>query len=178
MNNHRFPVPLFPVTGKVLNGANGPTAFGDLYDLAGSVSVGLYDADTNYIATASGNGKVFYIGYSSEHTKDFLDKWMFGMQLPKGGASGWQFKGEDVIKFEYSDPVKVKAEKWVLGYNGTEGCNETIPTFECGKVYGVRIVASGSPVFRRWAKLLEHEIFTDPICCGTDNCTFNSMNTL
>jgi hypothetical protein len=171
MINHRFPVPMFPVTGKVLNGTNGPALFGDLYDLAGSISVGLYDADTNAIATASGNGKVFYIGYSSEHTKDFLDKWMFGMQLPKGGASGWQFKGEDVIRFDYSDPVKAKAEKWVLGYDGSVGCNDTVPNFECGKVYGVRITAGGSPVFRRWAKVLEHEIFTDPICCGTDNCT-------
>ncbi len=170
MINHRFPVPLIPVTGKVLNGSNGPVLFGDLYDLAGTVSVGLYDADTNAIATSTGNGKIFYIGYSSEHTKDFLDKWMFGMQLPKG-APGWKFKGEDVIKFEYSEPQRIKAEKWVLGYDGTTGCNDTIPNFECGKVYGVRIVASGSPVFRRWAKLLEHEIFTDPICCGTDNCT-------
>lgn len=170
MINHRFPVPLIPVTGKVLNGSNGPVLFGDLYDLAGSVSLGLYDADTNAIATASGNGKIFYLGYSSEHTKDFLDKWMFGMQLPKGGE-GWKFKGDDVIKFEYSLPQRTKAEKWVLGYDGTTGCNDTVPKFECGKVYGVRIVASGSPVFRRWAKALEHEVFTDPICCGTDNCT-------
>ena len=170
MINHRFPVPLIPVTGKVLNGTNGPALFGDLYDLAGSVSIGLYDADTNALATASGNGKVFYIGYSSEHTKDFLDKWFFGMQLPKG-APGWKFKGDDVIKFEYSDPLKTKAEKWVLGYDGSVGCNDTIPAFECGKVYGVRILASGSPVFRRWAKVLEHEIFTDPICCGDDSCS-------
>lgn len=171
MINHRFSVPLIPVTGKVLNGANGPVLFGDLYDLAGSVSLGLYDADTNAIATASGNGKVFYIGYSSEHTKDFLDKWFFGMQLPKGGATGWQFKGDDVIKFEYSEPQRIKEEKWVLGYDGTTGCNETIPTFECGKVYGIRINATGSPVFRRWAKVLTHEIFSDPICCGDSSCS-------
>ena len=170
MNNHRYPVPLIPVTGRVLTGASDPVLFGDLMDLAGSVSVGLYDADTNAIATATGNGKVFYIGYSSEHTKDFLDKWVFGMQLPKG-APGWKFKGSDVIKFEYSEPQRIQEEKWALGYDGTTGCNETIPTFECGKVYGVRIVASGSPVFRRWAKALQHEIFTDPICCGEDGCT-------
>ncbi len=170
MINHRFPVPLIPVTGRVLTGASNPVLFGDLMDLAGSVSIGLYDADTNAIATASGNGKVFYIGFSSEHTRDFLDKWVFGMQLPKG-APGWKFKGDDVIKFEYSDPQRVKSEKWVLGYDGSTGCNDTIPNFECGRVYGVRIVASGSPVFRRWAKLLEHEVFTDPICCGTDDCT-------
>jgi hypothetical protein len=96
---------------------------------------------------------------------------MFGMQLPKGGATGWQFKGEDVIKFESSDPKKVKAEKWVLGFDGSAGCNESLPAFECGKVYGVRIVASGSPVFRRWAKVLEHEIFSDPVCCGDNNCS-------
>lgn len=168
MINHRFPVPLIPVTGRVLSGASAPFAFGDLYDLAGSISIGLYDAETNSIATASGNGKVFYVGYSSEHTKDFLDKWMFGMQLPK---DGFRFRGEDVMKFEYSDPQRIQAEKWVLGYDGTTGCNDTVPNFECGKVYGVRIVAGGSPVFRRWAKKLEHEIFTDPICCGEDNCT-------
>jgi hypothetical protein len=168
--NHRFPVPFIPVTGKVLNGTNGPVKFGDLQDLAGSVSVGLYDADTDALATPSGNGKVFYIGYSSEHTKDFLDKWMFGMQLPRGGES-FKFRGEDVFKFEVSEPQRVKDEKWVLGYDGSAGCNETIPAFECGKVYGVRIVASGSPVFRRWAKALEHEIFTDPICCGDQGCS-------
>lgn len=169
MINHRFPVPLIPVTGKVLNGTNGPALYGDLYDLAGSVSVGLYDADTNAIATTTGNGKVFYIGYSSEHTKDFLDKFFFGMQLPKG--EGWKFKGDDVISFEYSEPSKVRAEKWVLGFDGSSACNETVPSFECGKVYGIRILASGSPVFRRWAKELEHEIFTDPICCGDTDCT-------
>lgn len=170
MINHRFPVPLIPVTGRVLTGASNPVLFGDLMDLAGSVSIGLYDADTNAIATSTGNGKVFYIGYSSEHTKDFLDKWFFGMQLPKG-APGWKFKGEDVIKFEYSEPQRTKAEKWVLGYDGTTGCNETIPTFECGKVYGIRIIANGSPIFRRWAKTLEHEIFSDPICCGDSSCS-------
>lgn len=170
MNNHRFPVPLIPVTGKVLNGTNGPVLFGDLYDIAGSVSIGLFDADTNAIATGTGNGNVFYIGYSSEHTKDFLDKWFFGMQLPKG-APGWKFRGEDVFKFEYAEPQRAKAEKWVLGFDGTSGCNETTPTFECGKVYGVRIVASGSPVFRRWAKVLEHEIFSDPVCCGDSSCS-------
>ncbi len=170
MNNHRYPLPLVPVTGKVLNGTNGPALFGDLYDIAGSVSIGLFDADTNAIATATGNGSVFYIGYSSEHTKDFLDKWFFGMQLPKG-APGWKFRGTDVIKFEYAEPQRLREEKWVLGYDGTTGCNETIPTFECGKVYGVRILAKGSPVFRRWAKTLEHEIFTNPICCGDSSCS-------
>lgn len=170
MINHRFPVPLIPVTGRVLTGASNPVLFGDLYDLAGSVSIGLYDADTNAIATSTGNGKVFYIGYSSEHTKDFLDKWFFGMQLPKG-APGWKFKGDDVIKFEYSEPQRVQAEKWVLGYDGTTGCNETIPVFDCGKVYGIRIVAGGSPVFRRWAKILEHEVFIDPVCCGDTSCS-------
>lgn len=170
MNNHRYPVPMIAVTGKVLNGATGPVLFGDLYDLAGSVSIGLYDAETNAIATATGSGDTFFIGHSSEHTKDFLDKWFFGMQLPKGGT-GWKFRGKDVIKFEYSEPLRTKAEKWVLGFDGTIGCNETIPTFECGKVYGVRIVASGSPVFRRWAKTLEHEIFTDPVCCGDSSCS-------
>lgn len=170
MNNHRFPVPLIPVTGKVLNGTNGPVLFGDLMDLAGSVSIGLYDADTNAIATGSGNGKVFYLGYSSEHTRDFLDKFFFGMQLPKG-APGWKFKGDDVISFEYSNPAKIKAEKWVLGYDGSAGCNNPIPVFECGKIYGINIMASASPIFRRWAKVLEHEIFTTTICCSDDNCT-------
>ncbi len=169
MINHRYPVPFLPVSGQVLDGTTTKVNFGDLYDLAGSVSVGIYDQDTQAIATGTGNGRKFFIGYSSEHTRDFIDKFIFGAQLPKGN-SYWAFRGEDVISFEYSNPTKVKNEKWTLGYDGSAGCNITVPKFECGKIYGINIAVSGSPTFRRWAGRLQHEIFTDPICCTDDLC--------
>ena len=169
MINTRYSVPFLPVSGQVITGASTKLKFGDLYDIPGSISVGLYDAETKAIATASGNGKRFFIGYSSEHTRDFLDKFIFGMQLPKG-ANHWEFRGEDVISFQVSKPVLKKNEKWVLGFDGNSSCNETAPKFECGKVYGVQLAIGGSPTFRRWAKVLRHEIFTDPICCNSTLC--------
>lgn len=177
MINTRYPVPFIAVSGQIMDGTTSKVKFADLYDLAGSVSVGLYDAETNAIATATGNGKRFFIGYSSEHTKDFIDKFLFGAQLPKGNPY-WEFRGEDIISFEYSDPTKIKSEKWVLGYDGSEGCNITAPKFECGKIYGVSLMLSGSPTFRRWAKVLQHEIFTDPICCDDDFCATGCSDNL
>lgn len=177
MINTRYPVPFIPVSGQVLDGTSSKLKFADLYDLAGSVSVGLYDAETNAIATGAGNGKRFFIGYSSEHTRDFIDKFLFGAQLPKGNPY-WEFRGEDVISFEYSDPTRIKGEKWNLGYDGSVGCNISVPKFECGKLYGVAIRLGGSPTYRRWAKILQHEIFTDPICCTEDFCATGCQDNL
>lgn len=177
MINTRYPVPFLPVSGQVLDGTTTKVNFGDLYDLAGSLSVGIYDQDTQAIATGTGNGRKFFIGYSSEHTRDFIDKFMFGATLPRGNAY-WAFRGEDVISFEYSNPTKIKNEKWTLGYDGSAGCNITMPNFECGKMYGVAIAVSGSPTFRRWAGRLQHEIFTDPICCSDELCATGCQDNL
>lgn len=168
MNNTRYPYPFIPVTGKVINGTSGPALWGDLKKLAGTVSVGIYDADTYSIASNSGNGKVFFVGYTSEHTKDFIEKYSFGKTDARG--DGLKFRGDDVIKFEYSKPTKLSGEVWNIGYTGVNGCNEPNPAFECGKVYGVRVVASGSPVYERWAKSLTREFFSDPICCPNGDC--------
>lgn len=169
MNNTRYPYPYIPVTGKVLDGTTGPVLFGDLVNLAGTVSTGLYDADTYAIATNTGAGKVFFVGYSSTHTKDALDKFTFS--LTDGLGAGLKFKGADVMSFEYSKPTKQRSEIWNIGYTGAVGCNEPNPVFECGKVYGLKIYAKGSPIFERWAKTLTKEYFSDPICCPNGDCS-------
>ena len=74
MSNYSYPYPFLPISGNIIDGSSSKVRFRDLTDMAGSISVGIYDNDTQSVATGSGNGKKFFIGYSSEHTKDFLDK--------------------------------------------------------------------------------------------------------
>lgn len=164
MINHKFPQPFAPVSGKVVTSSH----YGDLKQLAGSVSVGLYDAKTWSVATNNGNGSEFFIGVSNTHTKDKLDRFIFGQTNPYKSMT---FRGKDVISFEYSLPSRPRAEVWTVGYNGSKGCNEKNFNFECGKAYGLRIMATGSPTFRNWAKQLTHEVWTDPICCTENECT-------
>jgi hypothetical protein len=163
MINTRYPYPFFPVTGKVLTSGQ----FGDLKSLNGAISVGLFDSQTYGIATATGNGSRFFIGYSSEHTKDFIDKWHFGNT---NGRKGHEFRGKDLISFEFSRPTKKSAEKWTIGWTGSSGCNEKVMEFECGRTYGIRINTGGSPVWRRWAKTTQHEVFITTPCCDSDEC--------
>lgn len=170
MINHRYPVPFVVLSGDVIDASSTKLQYSDLQDLYGSVNVGIYDADTYHIATGSGLGEKFFIGYSSEHSKDFLDKFIFGATLPKG-SSFWEFKGKDVLSFEYSEPTRMTNERWVLGWSGADGCDLTLPKFECGKPYGIRIALTGNEVFKRWAGKLQHEIFSDPVCCNETNCS-------
>jgi hypothetical protein len=163
MINTRYPYPLLPVSGQVLKAGQ----YGDLKMLSGSVSVGLFDARTYGIATPSGNGDTFFIGYSSTNTRDQIAKFMFGATSPN---KGHDFRGKDVISFEFSKPTKRSSDIWTIGYDGSIGCNDTSCGFECGKTYGIRIELSGSPIYRAWAKQTQHEIYVTTPCCDSDAC--------
>ena len=173
MTNYAFPYPFLPVSGKVIDANASTLRFRDLTDMAGSISVCIYDQDTQAIATGSGNGTKFFIGYSSEHTKDFIDKYLFGNQVARGN-NYWGFKGSDVISFEYSDPTYTNSERWVWGWSGTDGCNKPLPKFLCGKPYGIRIRAYGNEVGKRWNGDFVREYYSDPIKCSGD--TTNCVN--
>lgn len=164
MLNHRYQYPIIPVTGQVLTQGH----FGDLKTKAGSHSIGLYDVSTWSVATGSGNGKNFFIGYSSEATKDALDRWHFGRT---DGKKSEEFRGKDLISFEYSVPKRTQKETWTVGWDGTLACNDLPFSFECGKTYGLLINLSGSPTWRRWAKNLQHKIYVTTPCCDSSDCT-------
>ena len=164
MINHRYGYPIIPVTGEVLTQGH----FGDLKALKGAHSIGIYDSTTYHIATGSGNGTKFFIGYSSEALDASLDRWHFGRT---DGKKTEEFRGKDIISFEYSNPQKAVAEKWTVGYNGVEGCNSNEHVFECGRTYGLLVNLSGSPTWRRWAKNLMHRIYVTTPCCDSDECT-------
>lgn len=176
MINHRYPVPFLPVSGEVVDSLSTNLRFADLRAMAGTVSVGIYDAETKAIATASGNGRKFFIGSSSEHTIDKLDTFLFGATLPKGDPY-WTFKGDDVLSFEYSDPTDVIHEEWALGYSGSVGCNLKTPKFECDRMYGIRITVGGNEVMKRWNSTQTFDIYSDVICCDSDICTTGCQDT-
>lgn len=168
MTNFHYLQPVLPVSGEVVTSGH----FGDLKQKAGAVSVGLYNATNTpsqyYIATGSGNADRFFIGFSSPATKDALDKWHFGRTNP---VKSHEFRGKDIISFEFSNPTKLQKEIWHVGYTGAVGCNEKPFSFECGKTYGMMISLGGSPTFRQWAKALRHEIYVTTPCCDSDECS-------
>lgn len=169
MQNLRFPWPILPLSGQVIDGNSSKLLFSELKDLAGSVSVGIYDYKTNAVATGTGNGNKFFLGYSSEHTQDKLDTFLFGFKQPKG-RNYWAFKGNDVLSFEYSDPTYLEHEEWAVGFSGSNGCDLRLPTFECGKIYGLRIILDGNPVLEKLGSKMNISVFTDPICCTESDC--------
>lgn len=173
MINYRYQYPFLPVSGQVLDGTSTKTHYLDLKSLAGTVNVGIYNFDTLNIATAAGNGKKFFIGYSSEHTKEFFDKYQFGGKLPRG-ANYWAFKGQDVLSFEYSDPHFVANERAVIGWSGADGCYQANQKFECGKVYGVRVRVYGNEIYKRWNGDFIRDFFSDEVPCKND--TTNCVN--
>lgn len=168
MINFHYLQPVLPVSGEVVTSGH----FGDLKAKAGAVSVGLYNATNTpsqyYIATGTGNADRFFIGNSSPATKDSLDKWHFGRTNP---IKSHEFRGKDIISFEYANPTRLQKEVWHVGYTGVAGCNEKPFSFECGKTYGMMISLGGSPTFRQWAKTLRHEIYVTTPCCDSDECT-------
>ncbi len=163
MINHKYPYPMVVVSGGLIKDGH----FGDLKDYAGAVSVGLYDKRTYSVATASGNGDTFFIGYSSPHTKDEIMKYFNRAQAPHKSEF---FRGKDVIKFEVSNPVRRQGEIVTVGWNGTDSCKSKPCKFECGKTYGLDITLSGSPVFRNWARTLTHKIYVTTPCCDSSDC--------
>jgi hypothetical protein len=167
MTNFHYLQPVLPVSGEVVTSGH----FGDLKQKSGAVSVGLYNATNTpsqyYIATGSGNADRFFIGFSSPATKDSLDKWHFGRTNP---IKSHEFRGKDIISFEFSNPTRIQKEIWNVGWTGVAGCNEKPFSFECGKTYGMMVSLSGSPTFRQWAKSLRHEIYVTTPCCDSDEC--------
>lgn len=164
MINHRYSYPIIPVTGDVLTQGH----FGDLKALKGAHSIAIYDSSTYHVATGSGSGTKFFIGYSSEALDASLDRWHFGRT---DGKKTEEFRGKDVISFQFSNPKHSVAEKWTVGYNGVEPCNSNEHVFECGRTYGLLINLSGSPTWRRWAKNLMHRIYVTTPCCDSSECT-------
>lgn len=160
LNFDGYPYPVIPVSGNVVTQGQ----FGDLKQAAGSVSVGIYDAQTYGIATGSGNGKEYFLGYSSEHSVDDLTYHLAGMKDPKKNQV---FAGKDVISFEFSNPQKPQNEVWRIGYNGAP--NSVGLKFKSGTTYGIMIDLEGNPIFRVFGKSLRHEIWitTDPVA-GSD----------
>ena len=169
MQNLRYPFPFLPLSGNVVDATSSGLKFSDLYDLAGTVNVGIYDYDTNAIATGSGNGKKFFIGSSSIHTKDKLDTFIFGMKNPLGNPY-WAFKGAEVLSFEYSDSLEPRSESWALGFSGSDGCNLQLPTFECDKMYGIRVTLKGNSITQLIGHEQTYDIYSDIICCNSDEC--------
>lgn len=163
MLNHRYSYPIIPVTGDIVTQGH----FGDLKALKGAHSIGIYDSTTYHIATGSGNGTKFFIGYSSEALDDSLDRWHFGRT---DGKKTEEFRGKDIISFQYSNPAQTVAEKWTVGYDGVTACNSAEHVFECGRTYGLLVNLSGSPTWRRWAKNLLHRIYVTTPCCDSSEC--------
>lgn len=168
MNNFRYLQPVLPVSGEIVTSGH----FGDLKEKSGSVSIGLYNGTNTtgqwHVATGSGSADKFFIGFSSTATKDALDKWHFGRTTPVKSA---EFRGQDIISFEYSNPNKLQKEVWKVGYTGVVGCNEKPYSFECGRTYGMQILLGGSPTWRNWAKSLNHAIYVTTPCCDSDECS-------
>ena len=154
---HQYPYPVIPLSGSVVTSG----LFGDLKDLAGSHSVGIFDARTYGVATASGNGDKFFIGYSSDHTRDALTKFWTGMTNP---LKSEDFKGSDVELFHVSYPQRLQNEKWSVGYDGT--ADSIGLTFSKGKRVGVRITVKGEPAYRVFQRTIEHEVFVTVPDCG------------
>lgn len=148
--HHGYPFPFLPVSGSVVSAGQ----WGDLKHAAGSVSIGIYDDKTYGVATAAGNGKDFFIGYSREHTADNLTFQLSGMKLP---GKSQVFQGKDVMSFEFSNPQKPQNETWVIGYNGSP--SSVGLQFQKGKAYGIQIDLSGNPIFNVFGRTLRHEIW-------------------
>lgn len=176
MQNLRYPFPFLPVSGDVIDAASSKLKFSDLYDLAGSVNVGIYDYDTKAIATGSGNGKKFFVGHSSIHTKDSMDNFIFGLKNPKGDPY-WAFKGSDVQYFEYSDSLKPRSESWALGYSGSEGCDLGLPNFQTDKMYGIRITLKGNAMTQLVGHEQTYDIYSDIVCSNSDECATGCQDT-
>lgn len=177
MLDTRYPYPFLPLSGDVIDSTSTQLRYADLGNMAGQISVGIYDYTTNAVATSTGNGKKFYIGYSSYHSKDKLDTYLFGLTNPRG-RNYWGFKGSDVLAFEYSDPIMtIKSDKWALGYSGSAGCNLKLPKFECDKVYGVRVTVKGNAAMQKLGHNQTFDVYSDAVCCNEDECGVGCSDT-
>src|SRR6478609_7376563 len=165
MNNQEFSLPVYI--------AKGVKTSGFFWDL-GPLEVAIFDSVTNAVATASGNGKQFYLGGGSIHTKDELTPFYFGM---KEGRKSQPFLGKDIISFEKSYPQRPRNEEWVLGYGG--GADDNSLVFECNKRYQLKIRLYGEPAFRLAGKSMEKVVSLVTPCCDvqcSDDCVDNTID--
>lgn len=153
MYNHEYAYPVLI--------AKGVATSQHVADL-GPLSVGIFDRKTNHVATASGNGKEFYLAYGSPHTRDELTKFYKGMKNPKKSEF---FLGKDIVRFQKATPQRPENEEWTLGYGGGE--DDSTLAFECNKNYEFKVKSFGEPAFTRFNKTIERVISYKTPCCPT-----------
>lgn len=159
MNNATFRFPTYLVKGVATSGH---------YVDLGPLQIGVFDKQTSNVATATGNGKEFFLAGGSPHTRDNLSKFYSGMQSAKKSS---EFYGKDIKSFEKVYPGRPQNEEWVLGYGG--GQDDVSLGFEKGKIYQLKIRLYGEPAFSRFNKSLEKIITLPSQCNATDPCTDN-----
>jgi hypothetical protein len=158
MYNHEYSYPVLI--------AKGVATSEHVADL-GPLKVGIFDRKTNHVATASGNGKEFYIAYGSPHTRDELTKFYKGMKNSKKSEF---FLGKDIVRFEKALPQAPENEEWTLGYGGGE--DDSTLQFECNRNYEFKVKLFGEPAFTRFNKTLERIVSYKTPCCP-DGCDFS-----
>lgn len=162
MNAKAFQLPVYLVK-KVYTA-------GHVADL-GPLEFGIFDKKTHSVATASGNGKEFFLAGGSPHTRDNLSKWYHGMKTPKKSEP---FFGKDVEAFEKISPSRPENEQWVIGYDGSKSSNTL--QFEGNKTYKIKFRLYGEPIYAHFAKSLEKIVPLYTGCvdgndCAGDPCT-------
>jgi hypothetical protein len=157
LNTNGFGLPVYIVKGVYTSG--------HVADL-GPLQLGIFDKKTNSVATASGNGKEFYLAGGSPHTKDVLTKFFKGM---KGRKESTPFLGKDLKAFDKVLPSRASNEAWVIGYDGSKGSNSL--AFEADKTYKLLIRLWGEPAYRRNGHAsVEKVIPLHTGCSSLDDC--------
>ena len=151
MGNYAYDIPAFV--------AKAVKTSGHVSDLK-PLEIGIFDTKTSSVATASGNGKEFFLAGGKPHTKDELSKFYKGMLDPKKSSL---FKGKDIISFEKAYPSKPSNEEWVIGYNGS---SDSIGlTFESNKLYQLKVRLFGQAAFKKYNREVERVIHLDTFVC-------------
>jgi hypothetical protein len=156
LNTHGFHLPVYI--------AKGIYSAGHVADL-GPLQLGIFDKKTNYVATASGNGKEFYLAGGSPHTVDQLSKWYKGMKQRKESTP---FYGKDIEGFERILPQRAANEAWVIGYGGA--ISDTGLQYEYNKTYKLKIRLYGDPAFYFAQNSVEKIIPLYTGCSMIDDC--------
>jgi hypothetical protein len=156
LNTNGFALPVYVVKGIYNQG--------HIADI-GPLQIAIVDKQTNYVATASGNGKEFILVGGSPHTKDQIAKFYKGMKSRKEATP---FFGKDVEYFEKVAPSRVQNEAWVLGFDGSSSSKSL--RFEADSVYRLRVRLFGDKVFRNSQASLDKIIPLYTGCANVDDC--------
>lgn len=151
MRNTAYDVPVFV--------AKGVKTSGHVSELQ-PLEIGIFDTKTSSIATASGNGKEFYLAGGKPHTRDSLAKFYSGMLDPKKSSP---FKGKELISFEKAYPSRPSNEEWVIGYDGTAGSVGL--TFEKNKQYKLKVRLFGEAALKKYNREVERVIHLSTFVC-------------